>query len=150
MERLTATEHSKSVLEHASFSFEATERLKPLLERASRPRSKSLFEHASSCIRRHFRACCFSFESTYFGSCLFFLPNPFRNRSASNCALLRAVLCASSGTVRCHMRISKISIYILFVYIHLFTHLLYAQLCKPTHKTPPSLLILQHLSDLGI
>ena len=34
LERLKATERSKSVLEHASFSFEATERSKSLLERA--------------------------------------------------------------------------------------------------------------------
>ena len=61
-----ATERSKALLEHAFVSFGST------------------VEHAS-----------FSFENTFDHAC-FLLRNPFRNRSASNCALLRAVLCATS------------------------------------------------------
>ena len=116
-----AAGRSKSLLELAFWSVcAASERaLRPLIDRNQcssmllfLPRPLSARNHCSSVLRSHLaleitaRACffflrkhfraCFFFLRKHFRPCLFFLRNPFRNRSASNCALLRAVLCATS------------------------------------------------------
>ena len=106
LERLKATEHSKTVLEHASFSFEATESSKPLLERAFRP--LSALKHCSSMLLFHSKALSsmLLFPSKALSIMLVF---PSKSLSKSLCFELciasSGTLCDFTGTVRCHMRI---------------------------------------------
>ena len=103
MERLKATERSKSVLEHASFSCEATAHSKSLLETCfeATERSKSLLEHAS-----------FSFEST-FGNASFSFEIPFE------IALLRTVHCFELYFVRLHRRRKAPYANLVYIYIYI-------------------------------
>ena len=108
LERLKATERSKSVLEHASFSFDATERSKSLLERASRPLSarndcsnmllfsfETTLDHASFSFESTFEHASFSLESTFDHACFSF-------EIPCEIALLRKVICFELYFVRLH------------------------------------------------
>ena len=106
LERLTATERSKSVLEHASFSFEATERSKCLLERASKPLSTR--NHCSSMLLFHSKALSsmLLFPSKALSTLLLF-PSRFLSKSLcfELCIASSCTLCDFTGAVRRHMRI---------------------------------------------
>ena len=117
LERLEVTERSKSVLAHASFSFEAAERSKSVLERAMRPLSAR--KHCSSMILFPSKALSsfFLFSSKILSDMLhvpsktlsIMLVRPSKSSSISLCFELciasSCTLCDFTGTVRCHMRI---------------------------------------------
>ena len=110
-----ATERSKSMLEHASFSFEATARSNSLLERALKPLTLGITA----------RACFFSFEST-FDNASFSFGSTFDNASFSfefpfEIALLRTVPCFELYFVRLHRR--RKAPYANLVYIDIYIYM---------------------------